>query len=33
MDIINFTDTVSLVNIICGYNIAQLTTRSHLTTT
>jgi len=31
-NIINFIDTVSLVSIICRYNIAQLIIRSHLTT-
>jgi len=31
MDIINFTDIVSLVSTICRYNIAQLIIRPHLT--
>jgi len=31
MNIINFTDTVSLVSTICCYNIAQLNIRPHLT--
>jgi len=32
MNIINFTDIVSLVSAICRYSIAQLIIRLHLTT-